>query len=385
MLRAIKVRLYPNKIQAQRIKQNIGNCRFLYNHMLSLRKKLWENSKKNIHKYELMALITELKKEYEWLKDSDATSLQQAISDMDKAYQNFFRHGYGFPKFKKRQEGYGSFRCSMSLRVNEGKLKIGKHNDLKFRCSKRDHEILSSTRIRNATISMNAGLYYASCLIELPDLEPTTFKFSSCGIDLGIKIPVALAYRTNRKSTAYKRIGKNYTQSLINKEKRRKRYQRRMARKEVGSNNFKKAKNKVQRAFKQERDYRANFVEQVSCRLARNFAVIAFENLNLKGMTKAVKKNEEGIRKGRAAKSRLNRSLLRNGMYHLVLRTEQKSTALGGLTVKVNPAYTSQTCSQCGHVDKNSRKSQARFVCTACGYQKNADLNAARNVLKRAA
>lgn len=385
MLKGIKVRLYPTKDQAKRIRQNIGNYRFVYNHMLALRIGAYEKDKTRISQFELNKMLPALKEEFEWLKDSDSTSLQQAIKDMDEAYQNFFRHHKGFPKFKKKRDGYGSFRTVMRPRMDGDKLRAGKHSNLTFRCSKKWRDLLKSSTIKSVTISMDAGLFYASCLVELSDPEPSVFKFSACGIDLGIKIPVALAYRKTATRTAYAKTGAVYTKTLVNKERRRARYQRQLARKKVGSNNFKKCKTKLQRAYKAERDYRNNFAEQVSHKLATTFALVAFEDLKLVNMTKSAQKNENGIRKGHAAKAGLNRSLLRNGMGFLMDRTEQKCFETGALFIKVDPKFTSQICSACGHKDKASRKSQARFVCTSCGYSKNADFNAARNILKRAA
>jgi putative transposase len=388
MFRSVKVRLYPTKEQADKIRQNIGCCRYIYNLMLAKKIEAYQKRKENIGKYELMKMLPELKKRFLWLKEADAASLQQSLIDMDAAYQNFFKHNKRFPKFKKKQIGYGSFRCVCSLRASSSTLKAGKHSELKFRCSDRDSALLQSSNIRNITVSEDTGLFYASCLIEVPEKKYEGHKFSICGIDLGIKKPVAVAFRREidgRKVVSYRTFGRNLTQALANKESRRKRYQRQLARKQKGSNNRLKALRKLQRAFKKERDYRQNFVEQVSYRLAKSFAVISFENLNLTGMTKAVKKNEEGIRKGKAAKSGLNRSLLSIGMGALVDRTRIKASERHGQVVLVGPRFTSQICSCCGHKDKASRKSQALFVCTACGYKKNADYNAARNVLKRAA
>ena len=105
--------------------------------------------------------------------------------------------------------------------------------------------------------------------------------------------------------------------------------------------------------------------------------MIRVEALDITAMTRSAKGTIARPGRNVAAKAGLNRGILGSGWGLLVQRLEDKAP---GRVEKVNPAYTSQRCSACGHVDRDSRKSQARFRCTACGYAANADVNAARNI-----
>jgi putative transposase len=116
--------------------------------------------------------------------------------------------------------------------------------------------------------------------------------------------------------------------------------------------------------------------------LATSFQTIKFEDLKLSNMTRSSKGTVQNPGKNVAAKSGLNREMLRLGLSTLVLRTEQKSMTNGGQVVYINPKFTSQTCSCCGVIDKKSRISQSKFVCVHCGYTLNADINAALNILR---
>lgn len=383
MLRAIKVRLYPSKVQRTLFDKNIGCCRFVYNRMLATRREAYETTGKTVHKNDLIKMITPLKQqlEFAWLQEVDSQSLQQAVIDMDKAYQNFFKHGRGFPKFKKKSH-VGSFRCTVGCRC-DAKLKIGKHTPVKFRCSARDREILQNTKIRNITVSRDAGHYYASCLVDLSDVEYQGHPLEKVGIDVGVRKPLSLAFSVDG-TLKFRTWGLHFSNNLASKEERRKKYQKAYSRKRAGSNNAKKARLRVARAYMKERNCRKEFVEQVSHRLTSTFAVINFEDLNLKGMTKSAKGTVEKPGKNVTAKSGLNRELLRIGIGALMLRTAQKAEQRGSIVNFINPKNTSRKCSCCGHTEKDNRKSQAVFKCVACGYTKNADYNAAKNVLRAA-
>ena len=122
---------------------------------------------------------------------------------------------------------------------------------------------------------------------------------------------------------------------------------------------------------------RSDWQHRTSTDIARRFGAVILEDLNTKGMTSAAGG------KGRAAKAGLNRSILNQGWYGFEVKLAYKLEERGGTLVKVNPAYTSQTCAECGVIDARSRESQAVFCCVACGHEDHADTNAARNILRR--
>ena len=394
---AIKIRLYPNQTQQSSIRQNCGCCRFVYNHFLQRKKEEWENYKNNLSEYDMMKELTSLKQVYPWLCQADSQSLQQTIKNLCKAFDNFFRRlsrckkgqKPGYPKFKKKYISRESFRIPqrMNLNPNTRILTLPKIGTISYRCDNERWRGVSG--INSVTVSIDAGKFYASCSIEVDDFNPIQHKFETCGIDLGIKRPLTIVYSVagatlneNSQGTMNTSVfGVKFSEDLRKKEERRQHYQRTMARRQKGSSNHEKARRRVARSYQKERFSRQNWIEQTSHALSSNFEVIKFEDLKISNMTRSAKGTAQNPGVNVKAKSGLNREMLRLGLSGLVLRTEQKSMTNGGQVVYINPRYTSQTCSDCGVIDKKSRRSQSKFSCVHCGYTLNADTNAARNIL----
>ncbi|WP_303964402.1 transposase, partial [Succinatimonas hippei] len=164
--------------------------------------------------------------------------------------------------------------------------------------------------------------------------------------------------------------------------------QRRIKHKVKGSNNIKKAYIKLALLHKKKADIRNNFLHQVSTLLVKNHDLIVIEDLKIKNMSKSAQGTIDNPSKNVKAKSGLNRSILneawRKFFTYLEYYLEYKLKLKGGILIKVDPKHTSQTCIQCGHISKESRKEQAIFKCVKCGYETNADVNAAQNILRRA-
>jgi putative transposase len=155
------------------------------------------------------------------------------------------------------------------------------------------------------------------------------------------------------------------------------RLERRLARAKRGSKRRAQAKLAIARLRARETDRRRDWVEKVSTDIACSFDVIRIEDLNIKAMTRSAKGTAQNPGRNVRAKAGLNREILRAGWGLLVRRLVDKAP---DRVEKINPAYTSQTCSGCGHRVPESRESQSRFRCRACGLQVNADVNAARNI-----
>ena len=154
-------------------------------------------------------------------------------------------------------------------------------------------------------------------------------------------------------------------------------FQRKLAKATRGSSRRGKAKLEIAKLKARETDRRKDWAEKTSTALARRFDVIRVEDLKVERMTRSAKGTVEKPGRNVARKAGLNREIRAAGWGMLIRRLEQKAP---GRVEKVPAAYTSQRCSACGHVDRNSRESQATFRCTACGYACNADVNAARNI-----
>jgi len=159
--------------------------------------------------------------------------------------------------------------------------------------------------------------------------------------------------------------------------KRLVRLERKLARARRGSHRRGRVRLAIARLRARETDRRKDWAEKTSTDLARRFDIIRVENLDVKSMTRSARGTVGAPDRNVRAKAGLNRGILRSGWGLLVRRLQEKAP---GRVEKVTPHFTSQRCSACGHVDPESRESQARFVCTACGFVGNADVNAARNI-----
>lgn len=382
MFTALKVRLYPTKDQEQLIMKTFGCVRLVYNTALAKRIELWKTKKKAVFATAFIMQLPALKEKHEWLREVDSQALQQALRDMDAAYKNMFDGRTEHPRFKTKHAKQ-SFRSTQANKViSENKIKIGKTGEI--RCAGLNGRY-NEEKIRNITVSKEPdGRYYASILIEKDTvILDHAHEFLACGIDVGVAKPLTIGWENNSGCLVAKHTGIVFTNRLAIKEDRRKRYQRQLARKQKGSTGFKRARLKVARAFAKERRYREDWHKKTAHYLCNTFTEVHFENLNLLGMTKAAKKNADGIRKGRAAKAGLNRELLRMGFGELMTRVHQKAEQYGAKVVFVDPKHTSQCCSVCGHTEKANRKTQSRFECVACGFTANADKNASWNILRR--
>jgi putative transposase len=160
-------------------------------------------------------------------------------------------------------------------------------------------------------------------------------------------------------------------------QKRLRRLERKLARAKRGSGRRGRVRLALARLKARDADRRKDWAEKVSTDLARRFDVIRAEDLQIPGMTRSARGTAANPGRNVRAKSGLNRGILASGWGLLVRRLADKAP---GRVEKISPAFTSQRCSACGHVDAKSRQSQARFVCTACGFAGNADVNAARNI-----
>ena len=161
------------------------------------------------------------------------------------------------------------------------------------------------------------------------------------------------------------------------------RYQRRMCRKQKFSNNWKKAKANVQKIHTAIANARKDFLHKTSTTISQNHALVCIEHLQVKNMSRSSKGNSEQHGKRVKQKSGLNRAILDQGWGEFRRQLEYKMTWQGGMLLAVPPQLTSQTCPACGHVSRDNRQSQAKFLCIDCGYENHADVVGAINILER--
>jgi len=370
-LKAVKVRLYPNSEQKQIIAFQIGGARYVYNRALALRKYAYSKFGIKIGKFALINHITKLKKREmtSWLKEIDSQAIQQSIANMDRAYQHFFKGG-GYPKFKSRHHSKQSYQYPQRVKIEGNKVFLPKVGWVRMRGWREAFE----GKIKTVTISYEAYQYHASILIDIEDgiLKPCNNIDKTIGIDVGVSLVVADSDGNKVKPL-----------SLLRELAKLRLRAKQFSQKKKGSKSRAKAKAKLAKANLKIANKRKDFLHKLSLQYAENQGIVVVEDLKIKNMTKSAKGTKESPGKNVKQKAGLNRLITQQswGMFFELLNYKLKER--GGKLIRVDPKHTSQTCNTCGCVSKESRQSQSKFVCTACGYTANADTNAAKNILVR--
>lgn len=373
MLKVIKVRLYPNNAQMQLLSQHFGSARFVYNLMLHKSINAYEAGEK-FNVYELKKLLTIMKQtdEFGWMKEIDSTALQYAVLNLGTAYKHFFRRvkkgkKAGFPRFKSKNFSRQSYQSS-GAKIKDGKLYLPKIGLVKAVF----HREISGT-VKTVTVSSEAGYYFASINYEDGiDQNIGTNNGKSIGIDVGVKI---FAYLSNGEAIKPIDLKKEIAEVI--------KAQKVLSRRKKGGENRKKAKVKLGKKHLKLRNKRNDFLHKVTKRLSEN-QTIAVEDLKIKYMSKSAKGSIDNPNMRSSAKRGLNRSILAQSWGKFFELLEYKLERNGGKLVRVDPKYTSQTCSCCGHVSKENRLTQSEFVCKACHSKFHADYNASVNILNAA-
>lgn len=374
MLRVVKVRLYPNKNQQNLIHQHFGSCRFVYNMLLDAKIKAYECND-NLSIYDLKKRLVPMKNVIggEFLKQMDSTALQNSIINMDKAYKNFFRkiklgEKKGFPKFKSKHGSRQSYQSSNSF-IKDNHLYLPKIGLIKAKF----HRGIIVDKIKTVTVSFEANQYFASINYEDNQIEQLGFNNGkTIGIDVGVKV---FAYTSNNEI-----INPAKEHDLTNDINKMIKAQKVLSRRKKGSKNRLKAKEKLAKKHLKIKNKRNDFLHKISNKLSEN-QTVKVEDLKIKNMSKKAKGSIENPNMRASAKSGLNRSILQQSWGKFFELLEYKLKRNGGELIRINPKNTSLTCSCCGHISKENRKTQAKFKCEVCKTELHADYNASLNIL----
>lgn len=368
MLKAIKIKLYPNKTQENNLNSLLGSYRFVYNQCLAYKKQRYESEKLNTNLSDLGHFFhQDLRKEYEWLTEHNTKVLKQSIINLEQAYANFFKQGKGFPKFKsKHDEQKARFPKEAvtsktfdeeSFRLNLTKTIRG----LKFECSDRDKNYLyiNKEKIKSVTITKKkCGHFYATILIDgdlLRNITPANDN-KSVGIDLGIKSLLTLSDGTNIENPKW----------IRSNQKQLKKLQKQLSKKQKGSNNRYKAKLKLAKKHEQIKNQKQDFLHNLTTKIVSENQVIILEDLNVSGMMKNHK---------------LAKSIQELGLYEMRRQLEYKSSWYGRKLVFIDRFFpSSKTCSCCGWKNNNLKLSDREFICEGCSLIIDRDENAAINI-----
>ncbi len=316
------------------------------------------------------AQLTEARADNPWLAAGSQTVQQQALRDLDLAWRNFFAGTHARPTWRKQGQHEGlRIVGPQALRVRRdngrwSSVLVPKVGWVRFRRSRELPEWKSYRIARD-----RSGRWHVA-LAAISEPIPGPGSGEIVGVDRGVTVAVALSTGELRSPAG---LRPKEAERLV-------RLQRRLARATRGSKRRAVLKTQIARLKAREADRRKDWVEKTSTHLARRFDVIVVEQLRVAAMTRSARGNALSPGRNVAAKAGLNRGILQAGWSLLLTRLEQKAP---GRVERINPAFTSQTCYVCKHIAKESRESQARFRCVACGHQVNADVNAARNIAHR--
>ena len=368
MLRAIKIRLYPNEAQATQFNKLLGCYRFVYNQCLSRKIESYKNDGKSENLSTLGQFVHhELLKNdnFIWLREQNTKVLKQAVKDMLTAYKNFFERHSGYPKFKSKHDNKQSCRFELGAISKRNDyttyhLSLANIRNVKFRCSEKYAQYLQKhhNNVRQATLTkLPCGEYYLSILVDGDLTHKVKETNTAVGIDLGVKDFVITS------------DGEVFTNLHFTKTETKniKRLQRQLSRKKKGSNNRNKARIKLAKLYKKINDRKEYYLHAVSNSLIDDNQVICMEDLNVKGM----------VRNHNLAESICEMNF---GEFRRML--EYKARWYKRKIVFVDRFYpSSKTCHNCGYVNKKLKLSDRQWVCPQCGEVIERDYNAALNIL----
>ena len=364
MYKSYQFRLYPNNQQIVQIQKTFGCTRLVYNYYLEKRKK------DNLTCFDVIKDLPNLYSEYPFLKEVDSCSLRCSLFDLEDGFKRFTKHQNNYPKFKGKYSSKRSYRTNYITSTYKGRkyenikvdlkrkvITLPKLKEVKIR-GYRNLESLPG-RIINATISeYSSGKYYVSVLVEVNHLVAKIIPKRIVGIDLGIKDVVITSDGEKIKN-----------EKIIEKyEKRIKRKQRELARREKGSSNYYKTKRKLAILFQKLKNARKYFIHQITKKLVLENDIIVSETLKVKEMLE---------------EKRFSKFLSDASLSKICSILKQKASYYGKRYIQIDSYYpSSQKCSRCGYKNEKVKNLSVRnWVCPECGSYHDRDINASQNIL----
>ena len=380
LLRAFKTEIAPSKNQANKIRQTLGVCRFIYNFYLAHNKERYEKDQRFVSGMDFSKWLNNefipSHSAYAWIKDVGSKAVKQAIMHGEKAFQRFFKGEAQFPRFKKKKnqnvKAYFPKNNAGDWTVERHRIKIPTLGWVKL---KEFGYIPIGAMITGGTFSQKADRYFVSVTVQMPEVKRPSSTFSEGkGVDVGLKdfaiVSNGDVYKNLNKSSAIRKL-----------EKTLKREQRALARKlenkkkrgeksaTQGDSNIAKNVLRVQKLHQRlanmRNDYRAFIVSML---VKTKPAYITIEDLNVKGLMK---------------NHHLSRAIANQGFYDFKRKLTNACRKLGIELREVSRFYpSSKLCSHCGHKKTALSLSERIYVCASCGLVIDRDLNASRNLMQ---
>lgn len=372
MLKAVKLRLYPNQAQRDQIDITINHCRFIWNLMLEMQNKRYEHNKdaKFVNGYDMNIILPLLKREHVWLREADSTALQETNTQLHTAFERFFKKIGRYPCFKSWKFSRKSYTTKMGMAlINDTHLKLAKLGAVKFKA-----KAVPVGKIKRVIVSINAtGKYHAMVLVDT-DIKSFAKTGQNVGLDFGL---TDLA----TQSDGFKLTNIRFDKRLA---KQKRYWEKRLARRrlralsiineqhKIGRElslsdfaNYTRAKYMVAKINEKIANQRADYLHKYTTRLVKNYDVIAIEDLKASNMLK----NHKLARAIANASWRKMREML-------VYKTEWYGKKL----VVVDPRYTTQVDNETGEINKHPLS--VREYINSLGHLVDRGINASKNILK---
>jgi putative transposase len=357
-IRAFRVELDPNNRQKTALLRHAGVARFAWNWGLARRIEEYKRAGQSCNAIAQHRQLNILKKsEFPWMYDVSKCAPQEALRNLDRAFQNFFRRlkageKPGFPRFKSKNRGIGGFRLAGSIEATATQIKLPRIGWVRLQ----EHGHIPAGKFTAAAVREQAGRWFVSVFCEQEAVVP---------INIGVSIGVDLGINSLAVTSAGQVFGN--PRALARRLKRLGRLQRAHARKQKGGANRKKSQKRLAKLHFRIACVRRDALHKVTTALAKNHSLVAIEDLNVRGMVK---------------NHCLARAISDVGFAEFRRQLEYKCNWYGSKLVVVGRFFpSSKICSGCGHIKERLALSERVFRCEQCGLEIDRDLNAAKNLL----
>jgi putative transposase len=352
--RAYKTELDPNNVQRTSLLKHAGAARFAYNWGLARRMEEYVMTGKSSNAIELHRQLNALKKtDFPWMYEVSKCAPQEALRDLDRAYRNFFEGRARYPRPRSRKRGVGGFRLTGSIKVSPNSIRLPRIGILRLK--EKDYLPTSGVHILSATVSEKAGRWFVSVQVE-EEIQVPRNTGPVAGVDVGI----------SKLATVSDGAVIENPRALSRFERKRKRLQRSLSRKEKGSRNRLDAKVRLARCDFRVACIRMDALHKATTMLARTKSVIGVESLDVAGLLK---------------NHCVAKQLADAGVGEFLRQLEYKARWNGGTTIAAGMFFPStKRCSRCGAIKDEMPLSERIFKCEVCGFEADRDLNSALNL-----
>lgn len=356
------MRIYPTKEQQNKIDQTLGDCRYIFNHMLFRNKKVYERRGEHLSYYDMQNLVPKIKEYSTWLKDADSQALKYACRQVDNAYQRFFNDKKGYPKPKRRKDSIQSYTTtSVAIHYEPHNIKLPK---LGWVCSSDNRELPKDAKICQATVSRKNGKYYVSILYKYEkDVQPVLINENQV---------IGLDYKSDGlyvDSNGYEVHMPHFfreSQEKLAKEQRRLSRKKGSKKGEKKSNRYLKQQARVAKIHEHIANQRMDWLHKESTRLANEYDAVCVEDIDMQSISQELKLGKATTDNG-------------FGMFRDMLK--YKLEERGKRLVKIDKWFpSSKLCSDCGWKFDDLTLDIREWNCPNCGTRHDRDLNAAVNI-----